>query len=119
MSVVIGPHSSTSPFAMASLKLREQKFTPAVQQIDGQLNAPGRRAFGSEALEQALQRLNKLFDEKNVQISAVYDVRSGAQIRITDGDTGKTITEMPPDAVLEITERAKQSQTGWLIDTLG
>lgn len=117
MSVALGPIKPTASFfSSADLSPVERKATSEVLKIDGQLNSSGRRAIGDHAVQASMQRLSKLFAEKNVNVTMDFDSRTGSQVRITDGDTGKTIVEMPPSAVVSIAEKAKQQQTGWLLD---
>lgn len=118
MPVTIGPYKTTVNFNAAKLNLREKVVPEKAQQVDNQLHSPGRRVVGEQALQKSLQFLSKLFDEKNVQVTNNFDVSSGSEIRITDGDSGKTIVELPPHAVVEMANRAKERQTGWLIDIL-
>lgn len=117
MSVSLGPIQQTgSFFSTASVSPMPKASTPEVQKIDGQLNSSGRRAIGDNAVQASMQRLQKLFAEKNVNVTMDFDSRTGSSLRITDGDTGKTIVEMPPSAAVAMAQKAVQQQTGWMMD---
>ncbi|MZQ75868.1 MAG: hypothetical protein GT589_06870 [Peptoclostridium sp.] len=93
--------------------------TPAVQEIEQQSKAQGRKEIGERAHEAALQHLAKLLHHKDIQVSTYMDTRSGLKNTvITDGETGRTIAELPPAAVIEITEKAREKHIGWIVDVM-
>jgi len=116
MAVIIGPTSS-NPIYM-QLSIRQQINTPAMQKISQELNAGGRVAVADQAYKKALDYVSKLLAEKNIQVSTIYDSQNGNQVRIVDGDSGRLITQLPPNAVIQIAERSKEHNIGWIVNKL-
>ena len=116
MAVMIGPTSS-NPINM-ELSIRQRTNTPAVQKISEELNAGGRVAVAEKAFQTALGHVSRLLAEKNIQVSTVFDSENGNQVRIVDGDSGKLITQLPPDAVIQIAQKSKEQNIGWIVNKL-
>lgn len=116
MSVVVGPTSS-NPISMA-LSIRHQITTPAAEKISEELNAGGRIAVAEKAFQTALGQVSKLLAEKNIKVSTIFDDVNGNQVRIVDGDSGKVIIKLPPNAVIQIAQRSKEHNIGWIVNEL-
>jgi len=116
MVVMVGPTSS-NPINM-ELSIRQHVNTPAVQKISQELNAGGRVTLAERAFETALGHVSKLLAEKNIQVSTIFDSQNGNQVRIVDGDSGKVITQLPPEAVIRIVQRSKERNIGWIVNKL-
>ncbi|MBC2723825.1 flagellar protein FlaG [Desulfosporosinus sp.] len=116
MAVTIGPTSS-NPINM-ELSIRQRVNTPAAQKISQELNAGGRVAVAERAFQTALGHISKLLAEKNIQVSTIFDSQNGNQVRIMDGDSGRLITQLPPNAVIQIAQRSKERNIGWIVNKL-
>lgn len=108
---------SSQPSAQLDITPMKEVKTPEVQKISDELNAKGRKEIGDESLEKALENLNRLFKENDVNVSIGLDSQSGIkQVSLTDKESGKKIAEMPPQAVVEMADKAKQQSIGWILD---
>ena len=116
MSVMIGLTSS-NPINM-ELSIRQRVTTPAVQKISQELNAVGRVSVAERAFQTALGHISRLLAEKNIQVSTISDSGNLNQVRIVDGDSGRLITQLPPDAVIQIAQRSKEHNIGWIVNKL-
>ncbi|HBV86022.1 MAG TPA: hypothetical protein DEF42_04995 [Desulfosporosinus sp.] len=116
MAVMIGPTSS-NPINM-ELSIRQRVNTPALKEISEELNAGGRVAVAEKAFQTALGQVSRLLAEKNIQVSTVFDGINGNQVRIVDGDSGRLITQLPPNAVIQIAQKSKEHHIGWIINKL-
>ena len=117
-SINLGMVSDRSYPAM-SLKSMERVRIPGLEEIAAGNVAKGRREIGEKAWDAALKQLEKLLHHKDIQVSTSLDTRSGLRnMVLTDGATGKTIIKLPPTAVIEIAEKARQNHVGWIIDLM-
>lgn len=116
MSVVIGPISRN--YNNMNVSIRQRVDSPIVQKISNELKARGRVAVAEKVFEEALRHVSKLLAEKNIQISTIVDNQNGSQVRIVEGDSGKLITQLPPDGVIEIAQKSKEQRIGWIMDVL-
>lgn len=119
MAMVSLGTSSGESYPAMKLSPQPKVLTPTLQKIDNELVAQARKACGEKAYDAALKQLTKLLHHKNINVSVSMDVCLGLQqVRISDGETGKRIVDLPPPAVVDIAERARQQHIGWLIDVM-
>lgn len=98
---------------------KPKEETPSKENIDKTIKAEGTKKIGEEALEKAISELSKMLEGKHIEVSTVYDAKSGQQrVSLTDGNTGKKLVQIPPDAAVEMAEKSKQENIGWLLDRL-
>ena len=79
--------------------------------------AEGTRAISEEAIQKQIDNLNRLLTAKNTNVFLEYDnLSSPKMVSIVDNETGKVIKEMPPQAAVEIAEKARDYLIGLLVD---
>ncbi|EAX46802.1 hypothetical protein TcarDRAFT_0766 [Thermosinus carboxydivorans Nor1] len=118
MAASIGPVSSKPFYTQLDFSVRAKDTSPTMQAIDSKLNAAGRKSVGQQSFQASLQYLARLFDKKNVQVATSIDNQGLTQVTLTDGDSGKRIAQLPPDAVVAMANRARQQHVGWLVDVV-
>ncbi len=92
--------------------------TPKQQEIDSELKAVGTREVGEDAFNKAMEQMRKMMSHKNIQIDNYKDKETGLQrVIIRDTETGNVIREMPPEAVVQIVNKAIKNMESWIFNT--
>ena len=92
----------------------EQIQKPQFQPIE---KSEGEKAISEEAINKQIQSLNELLKARSTNVLMEYDnLSSPKKVNIVDTDSGKVIRSMPPEAAVEIADKAKNYILGMMID---
>lgn len=76
--------------------------------------------IADKAYEEAIKKIEEILKPQEINVQMTYDSSSSIKnLILSDRKTGKKIAELPPEAVIEMAEKAKIENIGTLIDKKG
>lgn len=113
----IQPVSASIPQVVQQNPIKAPQVVPRsdIQEVKGVI-ADGTKAISDDAYKKQIENLNELLSGMNTNVSLSMDKSGNTLVVITDGETGKVIREMPPKAVVEIAEKARDYIIGLMVD---